>query len=93
MDPVTIEHVPGSAFHAHVAGDRGVLEYGLSAGRMEITHTFVPAALRGQGIAGQLVRAALDHARAEHLSVVPSCPYAAEWIQRHPAYADLVADS
>ncbi|WP_202842734.1 GNAT family N-acetyltransferase [Luteimonas saliphila] len=92
MDATTIEHVPGSAFHAHVAGDRGVLEYGLSAGRMEIAHTFVPAALRGRGIAGQLVRAALDHARAEGLAVVPACPYAAGWIERHPVYADLVAD-
>lgn len=91
MDTVTIEHIPGSAFHARVAGDRGVLEYHLSGERMEIRHTFVPAALRGRGIAGQLVRAALDHARAEGLRVVPSCPYAAEWIERHPDYADLVA--
>lgn len=91
VDTARIEHVAGSAFHAHVAGERGVLEYSLSAGRMEIAHTFVPTALRGQGIAGLLVRAALDHARAEGLSVVPGCPYAAGWIQRHPAYADLVA--
>lgn len=91
MDTVTIEHIPGSAFHAHAAGDRGVLEYRLCGGRMEITHTFVPPSLRGRGLAGQLVRAALDHARAQRLEVVPSCPYAADWIDGHPAYADLVA--
>lgn len=92
MNAATIEHAPGHGFHIDVDGHRSVLEYTLSGGRMVITHTGVPAALRGRGIAGQLVRAAFEHARAEGLSVVPRCSYAAEWIQRHPEYADLVAE-
>ncbi|HEU0051637.1 MAG TPA: GNAT family N-acetyltransferase, partial [Longimicrobium sp.] len=58
-----------------------------------ILHTEVPPALEGRGIAGRLVRAALDHARAGGMRVVPFCPYAKTWIRRHAEYQDLVAES
>ena len=90
--PAAIEHVPGHGFHVDIDGHRSVLEYELVDGRMEITHTGVPAALRGRGIAGQLVQAAFDHARAQGLPVVPRCSYAAVWVERHPRYADLMAE-
>ena len=55
------------------------------------THTVVPLALEGHGIAGRLARAALDYARDRGLSVVPLCPYVADYIGKHPEYEDLVA--
>ncbi len=54
-------------------------------------HTGVPAALEGRGIGGKLAQTALDDARAQHLTVVPLCPFVAAYIQRHPAYLDLVS--
>ena len=45
----------------------------------------------GLAMAGQLVRAAFEHARQAGLTVVPRCSYAAEWSARHPEYADIVA--
>ncbi len=84
-----VEHRPGEGFHSLVDGHRAVLDYRLDGDRMRITHTGVPAQLRGRGIAGELVRAAFDHARAQGLRVVPQCEYAAAWLERHPAYADL----
>lgn len=86
-----IQHIPGKGFHLDVEGHRSVLEYSLDGARLVIHHTGVPAALRGRGIAGRLVQAAFDHAREAGLQVEPRCSYAAEWIGRHPAYADLVA--
>ena len=91
MGEVAIEHVPGRGFTAEVDGHRILLQYRESDGVMTIVHTEVPYALRGRGLAGQLVRAALDHARAAGLKVVPRCSYAAEWLERHPEYGDLVA--
>ena len=44
----------------------------------------------GRGVAGDLVKAALDYARAQGLRVVPACSYSAAYVQRHPEYADLV---
>ncbi|MFT4255992.1 MAG: GNAT family N-acetyltransferase [Pseudoxanthomonas sp.] len=86
-----IRHAPGdSRFSTTVDGHTAVLDYRLHAGSLEIEHTGVPEAIGGRGIAGALVRAALDHARAQGLKVVPACSYAAQFIHRHPEYADLV---
>jgi predicted GNAT family acetyltransferase len=52
--------------------------------------TRVPPELEGQGVAGRLVKAALDDARAQQLTVVPICRFVAAYIRRHPEYRDLV---
>jgi hypothetical protein len=57
---------------------------------MTITHTGVPAEVGGRGIASALVQAALETARGEGWKVLPACSYAVAWMQRHPAYADLL---
>jgi uncharacterized protein len=57
---------------------------------IELVHTEVPPALEGRGIAGMLARHALEDARAAGLRVIPSCPYVAAYIRRHPEYAGLV---
>ena len=52
--------------------------------------TRVPPELEGQGVAGRLVTAALDDARAQGLTVVPICRFVTSYIRRHPEYRDLV---
>ncbi len=78
-------------FHTAVDGHEAQLTYRLDDGRMTINHTGVPAGIGGRGIAGELVREALEFARSEGLNVVPACSYAETYIQRNPQYADLVA--
>jgi predicted GNAT family acetyltransferase len=83
-------------FETTVDGAHCELDYTLSEGRlaegvMTITHTEVPQEVGGRGIAGALVRTALDVARAEGWKVRPRCPYAAAWMKRHPEYAELLA--
>lgn len=68
-----------------------VLDYSLSAGRVVFTHTGVPAAYQGQGLAAQLVEAGLQWAQAQGLKVTPACSYVHVYIQRHPAWQNLVA--
>jgi predicted GNAT family acetyltransferase len=55
-----------------------------------LVHTAVPPELEGQGIGGTLVRAALERAASEGLTVVPLCPFARGWLQRHPEAASQV---
>lgn len=76
-----------------IALDAGEAElvFHRSGERMIITHTEVPAALEGRGIAAVLVRAAIGDARAEGLKVVPRCSYVAAQFRRHPAWSDLLA--
>ena len=47
-------------------------------------HTVVGPEYEGQGIAGALVREFYEMAAREGVPVVPLCPYAAKWAQRHP---------
>ena len=92
-DPLTLDvhHDPDTRrFHTRVEGHEAELLYSLRDGRMVIDHTGVPAAIGGRGVAGILVRAALDLARARGWRVVPACSYSAAYVQRHPEYADLV---
>jgi predicted GNAT family acetyltransferase len=66
-------------------GHEGVLDYELDGDVMTITHTGVPAAIGGRGIAALLMRAAVDAARAAGWRIVPQCSYAAAFLRRHPA--------
>lgn len=89
---ITIQHDPANhRFSTEVDGHEAELIYRLSEGRMVIEHTGVPEAIGGRGIAAQLVKAALDHARVAGWKVVPACSYSAVYVQRHPEYADLLA--
>jgi hypothetical protein len=68
-----------------------VCEYRLVDGVMLMTHTEVPAALEGRGIAAALVRAALTHAERERLKVRPLCSYVSMYMRRHPETLSLLA--
>ncbi|MFW7340027.1 GNAT family N-acetyltransferase [Pollutimonas sp. H1-120] len=72
-------------------GMLSVLDYQLQNGVMAITHTGVPEAVGGRGIAADLAKAALDTAREQGWSVRPLCSYVAAYIRRHKQYEDLVA--
>ena len=89
----TIHHDPEAGRFSLASEDgEAHLDYVLrDATTMETVSTWTPPAARGRGLAARLARAALDHARAEGLSVVPTCWYVAGWIERHPDYADLLA--
>jgi len=67
-----------------------VLDYSLSAGSVVFTHTGVPPAYQGQGLAARLVEAGLQWAREQGLKVVPACSYVHVYIQRHPEWQNLV---
>ena len=67
------------------------LDYKLAGGVLAITHTIVPPAIGGRGIAGRLVEAALAHAREAGLKVDPQCSYAGAWMRRHPEFDGLRA--
>jgi predicted GNAT family acetyltransferase len=60
------------------------LDYALAGNVMTITHTGVPAAIAGRGIAGDLMRAALNAAKIAGWQVIPACSYAAAYMRRHP---------
>ena len=79
-----------SRFIARVDGVEGVLDYARRPGVITLTHTEVPPAIGGRGVAAALVCRALEFARAEELKVIPACSYVATYFRRHPQDADLL---
>ncbi|RDZ28267.1 GNAT family N-acetyltransferase [Lysobacter silvisoli] len=73
-----------------VDGEIAYLDTRLEGERLVITHTWVPEAIGGRGIAAELVRAAFEYARAAGLKVRPACSYAAAWAERHPEFSDVL---
>ncbi len=67
------------------------LVYHRNGRRLTLIHTDVPAELEGGGIGGRLVAAAIDRAAREGLTVVPLCPFARNWLERHADEAAKVA--
>lgn len=65
----------------HVCADEKILDY---------YHTYVPPALRGQNIGQKIVKFALDYAKENHLTVIPTCPFIRQYIEQHPEYKPLV---
>lgn len=89
---IAIEHDAAQGrFFTRVHGHLCVCDYRLRDGVMAMTHTEVAPELEGQGIAGELVRAALAHAREQGLKVRPLCSYVQAYIRRHPEVQSLLA--
>ena len=70
-----------------------ILVYQRHGDTINLIHTEVPEALGGHGLGNKLARFALEEARAQNLQVVPSCPFVAAFIRRHPDYISLVVES
>jgi len=80
-----------SRFVLDTGGALAQLQYRRRADRLVLVHTEVPAELEGRGIGGKLVTAAIGRAASEGLTVVPLCPFARGWLERHPDTAGLAA--
>ncbi len=78
-------------FSTEVDGYEAELIYAPEEGAIAIVHTGVPPEIGGRGIAAELVKAALEFARAAGLKVKPRCEYAAVYLKRHREYDDLLA--
>ncbi|NMN59528.1 hypothetical protein FHT36_003441 [Xanthobacter sp. SG618] len=60
-------------------------------GALVVTHTGVPPAFEGQGIAARLVDALIADARSQGFRITPLCSYVAAQFRRHPEWRDFLA--
>ena len=79
-----------SRFELDTDGHVAVLMYRRNGKRLVLIHTDVPAELEGRGIGGRLVVAAVDRAARDGLTIVPLCPFARSWLERHADQAAKV---
>jgi predicted GNAT family acetyltransferase len=79
-----------SRFEISDGGYLAELSYHRNGNRLALIHTEVPEELEGRGYGGRLVVAAVDRAAREGLTIVPYCPFARGWLERHSDVADRV---
>ncbi|MGY3233553.1 putative GNAT family acetyltransferase [Bradyrhizobium sp. USDA 4472] len=65
--------------------------YRLTPTAVIITHTETPRALRGRGIASELIKGALELIRKDGRKVIAGCGFVVDYLDKHPEDADLVA--
>ncbi|CAN5541386.1 GNAT family N-acetyltransferase [soil metagenome] len=92
MSSEFVQHLPENGrFEVARDGKVAFVEYLDKGDAIVLTHTWVPPEMRGGGVAGLLVRAALIWARDQKKGLVPQCSYGEAYLQRHPEFADLLA--
>jgi uncharacterized protein len=82
--PQVTDNTRKSRFEVSMDDVLAELTYRRRADRLILVHTGVPEELSGRGVGGLLVRAAVAKATGEVLTVVPLCPFARSWLERHP---------
>jgi hypothetical protein len=78
-------------FELGIEGVVAFANYRLTPSAVIITHTETPRALRGRGIASELVKGALELIRADGRKVVAGCSFVVDYLAKHPEVADLTA--
>ena len=84
------QQVTSGRFEIEREGHVAYLEYTLAGKVLQLIHSEVPTALQGKGLGSELAHAALEWAREQELKVDVICPSVAEYLKKHPEYADLV---
>jgi predicted GNAT family acetyltransferase len=79
-------------YEMEIDGEIAFVTYARQGDRLTLIHTEVPKALNGRGIGTKLARSVLQDVRRRGLRLVPECEFMAGFIQRNPAFADLLAE-
>lgn len=88
-----VDNAAANRFELSRDGQTAELVYRLNGKRLVLVHTEVPEALGGHGVGGELVRAGVRRAARDGLTLVPVCPYARQWLEKHPdAVGDVAID-
>jgi uncharacterized protein len=92
--PVSVtDHPDAHRYEIRTDGElAGFAAYRAQPGRIDFVHTEIDPRFAGHGLASDLIRHALDDARARGLAVLPYCPFVLGFIERHEEYVDLVPE-
>jgi hypothetical protein len=88
-NPQAMHNEAAKRFEVTIDGRLARADYRLHDNVMHMVHTEVPVQQEGRGIAAQLVRAAMEYARAHGYKVRPSCSYVRAFMARNPEFDDL----
>jgi len=75
-----------SRFEIVAGEDIAWLDYELDGDVIRYTHTEVPKALQGKGMAKKLAYAVMEYAQTNQLEVEAICPVVVKYVKEHPEY-------
>ena len=86
-----VHHADDEYYELLVDGQQaGLLVYHLIGSRLSITHTVIEQTYRGRGLSWVLVGRALDDIRTRSVTVSNFCAVVSRFIEKNPAYADVL---
>ena len=94
MDVEVTNNPEEHRYEVRADGDlAGYTVYRERPGLIVFVHTEIDQRFEGQGLASQLIRAALEDAKGRELQVLPFCPFVNGYIDRHREYVELVPEA
>ena len=91
MTDAVVENAATRRFELAIGDQVLFADYRREGKVLVIRYVEAPPSLRGTGASGRLMRGIMERVKAEGLTVVPLCGYAASWIRAHREYAGLLA--
>jgi predicted GNAT family acetyltransferase len=94
LDVTVTNNEAASQYEIHISGDlAGLTTYRRDDDRVVFRHAEVYPKWEGRGVGSELARAALDDVVSEGLTIVPHCPFIANYIARNPSYLAHVEET
>ena len=92
MTKTFVHEVDASRYTLLIDGSIAALaDYRLNGNSISFTHTYTQPALRGRGLAEEVVAFAMDDVEKNSTRrVLPMCWYVAEWFDRNQDHAELL---
>jgi len=78
-------------YEYHIDGHIAYITYDDQNGNMHLTHTIVPDALAGKGLARELLEDVLSEIEKAGKKAVAQCSYIVKYQEKHPEKSDLFA--
>jgi predicted GNAT family acetyltransferase len=95
MDKETLQVIHNRAanrFEMAIADQQAVVNYRMVGDETyNLYYAGVPSEFEGRGFGNRLVQGALEHIKAEGKTFIPTCPFIAAFVRRHPKYEDFIA--
>jgi uncharacterized protein len=90
-DFTIVHNLAAQRFEAELPAGLAHADYRRIGNTLNMIHTEVPVPEENRGVGAELVTAALDYARANGLSIMPTCPYVRAYMRKHADTHDLLA--
>ncbi len=84
MSHTLIHNEPECKYEYHIDGHVAYITYDDQDGKMHLTHTIVPDALAGKGLAKQLLEDVLEQIKKDGKKAVAMCSYIVKYQEKNP---------